>query len=296
MSVWSFPDRGPWGSSKWRGNCSGFVYKEIFEAIKPASFADPMVGSGTSVMVARELGIEAYGFDLHSGFNAVKDSMLERIGKQVSLTCSHPPYHDMIAYSGPNGMWGDVAHKDDLSHCSDVEEFNEMLQLVLLNQREATLPGGFYSTIIGDMRKDGQYHSFQAEAIARMPASELAGVVIKMQHNTVSGRKSYKKISLPFIQHEYVLIWKKSESSLFSVLKAVANQAQSRLSGTWRNVVKQVLIELGGQADLAKVYGVVESQCAKAAANPHWRDKVRQVLNSHPTHFRSVERGVWALA
>jgi hypothetical protein len=27
-----------------------------------------MVGSGTSVEVARELGIEAYGLDLHSGF------------------------------------------------------------------------------------------------------------------------------------------------------------------------------------------------------------------------------------
>jgi hypothetical protein len=297
MSVFSYPERGPWGKSSWRGNCSGYFYRDLFEALKPVSFADPMVGSGTSVEVARSMNIEAFGMDLKDGFNATKNSMVEYIGKQVSFTCSHPPYHDMIIYSGPGGQWGDVAHKDDLSHCNDVEEFHEMLQLVLLNQREATVDGGYYGTIIGDMRKAGKYHSLQAEAIARMPASELAGVLIKMQHNTVSSRKNYGgKIALPFIQHEYCLIWKKAEANIYSVLKTVANQAQSRLTGTWRNVVKQVLIGLGGQADLAKVYGEVERQCDKASSNAHWREKVRQILNSHPTHFKSIERGVWALA
>ena len=28
-SIMSFPDRGPWGDSKWRGNASGYVYKSL---------------------------------------------------------------------------------------------------------------------------------------------------------------------------------------------------------------------------------------------------------------------------
>ena len=70
MSILSFPERGPWGKSSWRGNCSGHVYKSLFEQLRPGTFVDPMVGSGTSVEVAREMGIQAFGLDLHSGFNA----------------------------------------------------------------------------------------------------------------------------------------------------------------------------------------------------------------------------------
>lgn len=81
MSILSFPDRGHWGNASWRGNCSGHVYKKIFEQLKPGVFVDPMVGGGTSIEVAREMGIEAYGLDLHSGFNILRDSILERVGK-----------------------------------------------------------------------------------------------------------------------------------------------------------------------------------------------------------------------
>ena len=80
-SILSFPDRGPWGNSRYRGNCSGYVYKRVFEHLRPRVFTDPMVGSGTSVEVAREMGIEAYGLDLHSGFNILKTSILEAVGK-----------------------------------------------------------------------------------------------------------------------------------------------------------------------------------------------------------------------
>lgn len=95
-SILSFPDRGPWGDSKYRGNCSGHVYKALFEQLAPRSFCDPMVGSGTSIAVAQEMGIEAHGLDLRYGFNALRDSILEAIGgNAVDLTVSHPPYGEM---------------------------------------------------------------------------------------------------------------------------------------------------------------------------------------------------------
>ena len=40
----SFPNRGKWGKSNWRGNASGHVYKELFEQLctKPDSASTPM--------------------------------------------------------------------------------------------------------------------------------------------------------------------------------------------------------------------------------------------------------------
>jgi len=54
-SILSFPERGPWGDPGYRGNCSGYVYREVFEHLHPRVFIDPMAGSGPSVEVAREM-------------------------------------------------------------------------------------------------------------------------------------------------------------------------------------------------------------------------------------------------
>jgi len=294
MSIISYPDRGKWGKSSWRGNCSGYVYKEIFERLRPNVFVDPMVGSGTSVEVAREMGIEAYGLDLHSGFNAIRDSIAEAVGKPADLVVSHPPYGAMIVYSG--SVWGH-AHKDDLSRCIDDEDFHQKMQLVLLNQREATVGGGYYGTIIGDWRRGGVYTSYQAEMIARMPRSELAAVLIKAQHNTLSSSKSYGNMKLPFILHEYILLWQKKSVPMLSMLQSLAQQQYARLTGTWVNVVKTVLIAAGGKASLGDLYAQIEQAAPeRLAKNQHWREKVRQTLNQNNNVFKPVERGVWAVA
>lgn len=248
MSILSFAERGPWGKASWRGNCSGYVYRELFESLKPEVFVDPMMGSGTSIEVAKEMGIEAYGLDLHQGFNILRDSILQAVGKEADLCLSHPPYGDMIVYSG--NVWGE-AHPDDLSRCANVEEFHEKLHMAILNQRQATRNGGYFGIIIGDQRKAASYTSFQAEQIARIPADELAAVMIKAQHNCVSDRKAYsKKPKLPFITHEYIVIWQKPAvvTSFLDTLSKMAVQQRNRLTSTWRTVVHNVLVELGGKA------------------------------------------------
>jgi hypothetical protein len=208
-SILSFPDRGPWGNSRYRGNCSGYVYKRIFEHLRPRVFTDPMVGSGTSVEVAREMGIEAYGLDLHSGFNILTTSILATVGKPSDLVLSHPPYHDVIPYSGSEWGRGGEPHPDDLSRCGSEAEFLEKLRVAILNQRKATAPGGFYAIIIGDVRRRGRYSSYQAEAIARMPKEELRAVLIKAQHNMVSNQVCYAPMKFPKIMHEYVVLWQR---------------------------------------------------------------------------------------
>ena len=205
-SVLAFPERGPWGSAAYRGNCSGHVYRRLFETLQPQVFTDPTVGGGTSVEVAREMGIEAYGLDLHSGFNILKQRILDAVGKPSDLVFSHPPYHNLILYSG--AVWGTEPHPDDLSRCATEEDFMDKLILAMKNQRNATKPGGYYGTLIGDVRKNGQYSSYQADLIARCPKQELRAVLIKEQFNITSNQKTYP-LSLPRIMHEYLILWQK---------------------------------------------------------------------------------------
>lgn len=295
QSILSYPDRGPWGNSRWRGNASGHIYRDLFLQLKPKSFVDPMVGSGTSIEVATEMGIRCWGLDLHSGFNALRDSILAATGQEVDLCVSHPPYGSMIQYSG--NVWGTEEHPDDLSHCNSDNDFHEKMQVVLLNQREATRSGGIYGTLIGDWRRAGVYTSYQAEMIARMPSDELAAVLIKAQHNMASNRTAYSAMRMPAIVHEYLLLWRKKARPLLILLSDLAREQHARLAGTWLSIVRTVMVHLGGQAKLDLIYQhVARSVSDRLAANPNWKAKVRQILNSHPSLFRPVERGVWALA
>ena len=296
MSILSFKDRGPWGNSGWRGKCSGHVYKSLFEQLKPAVFIDPMVGSGTSVEVAREMNIEAYGLDLHSNFNILRDSILQATNKEADLCLSHPPYGNMVIYSGE--VWG-KAHPDDLSRCTSDQDFHEKLHIALLNQRDATKPGGYYGTIIGDWRRQGRYTSYQAEALSRMPAEELAAVLIKAQHNTVSDSRSYSNMRMPRITHEYILLWQKPKQmmSFLGDLAFMAKQQSARLASTWKAIVRTVLITLGGVAPLGDIYEkVAKNAPERLASNPNWKAKIRQVLNQNLDLFAPVQQGVWSLA
>lgn len=295
-SVLSFPERGKWGKSSWKGNCSGYVLKALFEQYKPQSFVDAMCGSNTSIEVAKDMNIPlAVGLDLHSGFNAIKDSIRERVGQQVDMVFTHPPYLNCVHYSG--NMWGQP-HPDDLSRCLDEDDFHEKLNLVLMNQREATRPGGIYATLIGDVRKDGKYYSLQAEAIARMPSKELASVIIKTQHNNVSDKTVYSNMKHFRIMHEYLILWEKPKAplSLLVDLSAMANKQAKRLHGIWKVIVAHAMMALGGRASLNDLYQkIAEAAPDKLKANENWQAKVRQILQISPS-FNSVERGVWALA
>jgi hypothetical protein len=296
MSILSFKDRGPWGDSAWRGNCSGHVYRTLFEQLKPAVFIDPMCGSGTSIEVAREMNIEAFGLDLHSGFNILRHSILQSTNKEADLCVSHPPYGSLLYYSGE--VWG-KPHPDDLSRCTSDQDFHEKLHIALLNQRDATKPGGYYGTIIGDWRRQGRYTSYQAEALSRMPADELAAVLIKAQHNTVSDSRSYSNMRMPRITHEYILLWQKPKQmmSFLGDLASMAKQQSARLASTWKAIVRTVLISLGGKAPLGDIYEkVAKNAPERLATNPNWKAKIRQVLNQNLDLFAPVDHGVWSLA
>lgn len=297
-SIVSYPNRGKWGKSSYRGNCSGYVYRDLYNATTPDFVIDPCVGGGTSIEVATEMGIEAVGLDLHSGFNLLRDSIAETVGRQGGLVISHLPYHDMIVYGGNVHQ---VIHPDDLSRCASPEDFVEKAHLALLNQREATRPGGYYATLIGDLRRAGQYYSFQSDFIARMPADELKGVIIKGQHNCVSDANAYNgrfNRGLPRVAHEYLIVWQRPEAgtSILVTLSSMAKKAHNTLWSTWKNVVRHAMVQLGGKAQLNDLYAAISGMATdRIAQNQHWKAKVRQTLQKADC-FEPIERGVWSLA
>ena len=292
-SVMSFPERGNYGNSNWRGNTSGYVIKELIQHFNPKLFVDACEGSGTSRDVCKEMGIEYVGLDLYKGQDFTKDSILTQLPRPADICFTHPPYHDMIAYSG--SVYGKEILTGDTSHCRNVEEFISKSQVMLMNQREATKEGGIYCTLIGDQRGGslgkGNFRSYQADFISMMPKEELLSVAIKLQHNCMSDTRVYSGSFIP-IMHEYLLIWKKRAKSLFAISFDIASELQSRVATTWRNAIRIVMMKLQ-KADLNTIYNEIEKVASNLITNnPNYKAKIRQTLQKH---YNNVERGVWSL-
>ena len=155
-SFMAFPERGSGGTNKWRGNCSPEVVRAILRYVleckhyygkqtQDFTLLDPMSGSGTSQAAAQSLGVRSLLYDLNpapacgiGGWDALRDE----VDDSADLIFLHPPYHNLIPYSG--NMWG-TPHKDDLSRCSSYPEFVEKLnyivqKLFMALRRDGRLP------------------------------------------------------------------------------------------------------------------------------------------------------------
>lgn len=298
-SVLSFPDRGPWGNAKWRGNCSGKVIQELIGHFRPSLFVDVCEGSGTSRDVCRELGVEYRGFDLHGtpdmpdGTDFTAEYVLSQLPRPADVVFSHPPYHSIIDYRSI-GIFADPSKRgNDTSACSSVDEFLEKSQVMLLNQREATREGGVFATLIGDMRKEGQFRSFQADFIGMIGQDELISVTVKLQHNChATGQQRYRETGHIPIVHEYLLLWKKSNRTLVNLSLHRAIESKTRTDFTWKSLLRIIMMRNGGRATLKEIYAEVEREAPEMIRrHPHWNSKVRQTLQRH---FQPVKRGVWA--
>lgn len=298
-SVVSHAERGNGGKSSYRGNAGANFMQDVIlfgmENTKARAqdflFCDANEGSGTSGDVARRLNCQYVGLDLMHGNDFTRDSILTSLPRPAEMVFTHPPYSSMIQYSG--SQWGAEMLPTDTSNPSlSKEQFLEMSQVMLMNQRDATRDGGLYATLIGDMRRKGQFWSFQADYQMMMPKSELISVAIKMQHNCQSNGKNYGGSFVP-ITHEYLLIWKKASKSLFAIGYETAKDIQNKVAATWRSVIRIALMKLGGQATLSRIYEEVSKVAGDLMTqNANWQAKVRQKLQ---VHFTNVERGVWAV-
>lgn len=205
-SILSYPNRGPYGNARYRGNCTGFIIRDLLLYFKPRNFLECFAGGGTGYDVARELGYtNSIHLDLNKRFgefNMLKDSL----PKGADLIFSHPPYWNIIKYSGNTNVWGERPHKDDLSHVENYSEFIYLLNIINKKIYNSLACGGRHALLIGDVRKKGKYYSIIKDIEWY---GELEAHLIKAQHNTMSDRKSYYNRNFIPIVHEHLLIFKK---------------------------------------------------------------------------------------
>ncbi|MCE2571688.1 site-specific DNA-methyltransferase [Motilimonas eburnea] len=160
--------------------------------------------------VAKELGVAYVGTDLHQGFNLLTDSLADEVAKhyqtKANLVFWHPPYADMIKYSG--NMYGEV-NPYDLSQMG-IETFGQFVQVALFNIYDALQDGGVYGVLIGNMRRKGRYYNLSS-MIERLAPGVLIDEIIKTQHNNVSDSRQYTG-NIVRIMHEKLLVFRKEKS------------------------------------------------------------------------------------
>jgi hypothetical protein len=204
-SIVSYPDRGPWGDPQYRGNCSGRLAKDLILRFKAQSVFDPAEGSGTVKEVVEGINnhkdkkVQYEGRDLSQGWDILTSTLP---AKQFDMAWYHPPYWDIIQYSGD---------QRDLSNCPTLAEYERKLNQSAKRLFQAIKPGGILAILIGDKRKNGTYYPLIRSLLMNPGLGELRAIIIKVQHHCRSDRREYAA-SNPYlipIKHEYCLIFQK---------------------------------------------------------------------------------------
>lgn len=298
-SIISFPNRGKWGNSKYRGNCSGYVQKALFEQFHTKEVTDPMAGSFTTRDVADDMGIISHCYDLSQGFNALLDEIPEEACSSDTWFW-HPPYSSVINIPYAGSMWDDKAFEKKFGYNPkpydlgqmDWDEFVNAMNKCMMKFYSAMDTGARMCVLMGDIKRNGVCRSMLRD-IAQ--PGVLENIVIKAQHNCVSDGRTYSNKNFIPIVHEYIMILKKMAPYVldFTMAKRYKLDIRDSRDVTWREVVAAVLNKIGREATLEEIYSEING-FKKCETNVHWREKVRQTLQNYKM-FSSAGRGVWCL-
>jgi hypothetical protein len=192
-TIVSYPDRGPWGDSRYRGNCSGYLIRDLLDTYPVTSVLDPMAGSGTTRDVITSLypHIPVLTYDLRGGYDILDRNSQLKItndvyttteGRGVDMIFFHPPYWNMIHYGSSSRDFSQGTYPQYLARMQSALTFLSTL----------LSPTGFIALLLGDLRRRGGDTTYflsddttQVIPLARASLRrELR--VIKIQHNTVS--------------------------------------------------------------------------------------------------------------
>lgn len=299
QSIVSYPDRGAYGRNSYRGNCSGLLIKDLIAQYHLKGLSDFMVGSGTTEDVIREAGLRGDFADLNRGY----DMMSMDIPNRAENVFWHPPYHDMIVYSGKEydatnverltGLSAETILADDLSRCASWDEFVKKMNYCCLKQFSALEKGGRLFILVGDMKRRGRLYSMLCDLLK---PGTLEQVIIKAQHNCWSDRQIYSNQNFVPIVHEYLVVLKKESGLIVPVSWGTKKEYDMRSfhDMSWRDLVYSVIQENGGQMSLRELYDALKDS-AKAKANQYWQEKIRQTVQNIKCFVRT-ERGTYALA
>lgn len=287
QSIVSYKDRGNFGDSKYRGNCTGYIIKDLIQHFyptsKPKKFIEIFSGGGTGKDVAKELNItNSLHLDLNNGW----DALIDEIPSGSDFIFSHPPYWDIISYASQRNSYSE----NDLSNKMPYEEFIKKLNIINEKIYHSLIYGGRHAILIGDVRKQGKYYSI----IKDMDwFGDLESHVIKVQYNCVSDNKVYSNNNFIPIKHEHLLIFRKNRVWLFN--RKSTNTIQINIMEvtniTWRDLIQATLEYLKNKASIDDIYNILKKS-KKAQNNNHVREKIRQTLNNNPNFIKNNDEWV----
>jgi hypothetical protein len=198
-SIHGVKPRGPYGDHRYRGNCGGFLIRDLLRYYRPKRVLDPMAGSGTCRDVCRELGIPCVTMDIRSGQDAADPDSYALLAA-IDFVWMHPPYWRMIRYN------------DDprcLSNAPTLGAFLDRMQLVLRNCRSVLRQGGKIAVLIGGFSDRGRYQPlphFLVDRAIREGLWPACTEIIRFQHGNTSSRKTYRSSFIPGL-HDTCLIF-----------------------------------------------------------------------------------------
>lgn len=285
----SYEDRNNrYGNNKYRGNCSGQLIKDLLEFYNPKRVLDPSVGGGTTKDVCQALGINNLCLDLNPKWGGF-DLLSDEIPQSSDFIFWHPPYHDIIQYSG--NMWGE-ADERDLSRCKTYEDFIQKINQCQAKLLTSLRQGGRLAILVGDVKRKGVLYSMQKD-MAWFGQPEQ--VIIKAQHNCWSDNVNYSGNFIPIV-HEYLMIFKRDNCYIVPsrIVKQINIDLRTRPNQTWRDVVLAAISKLGGKASLQQLYSEIENH-AKTKTNSTWKEKIRQIVRAYNKDFQRISEGVYSL-
>ena len=198
-SIHSRKGRGPYGDARYRGNCSGYLIRDLLRYFGSSNVLDLMRGSGTCGDVCRELGLPFSEMDIRHGQDAADPASFVGLEKHAFIWM-HPPYWRMIRYN------------DDprcLSSQPTLDAFLDRMQLVLQLSKSVLTPGGKIAVLIGNYSDQGQYQPLSHLLVERAIREGLhmaCTEIIRFQHGNTSSRKQYTSSFIPGL-HDTCLIF-----------------------------------------------------------------------------------------
>lgn len=198
-SLYASRLRGPYGSSLYRGNCGGYLIRDLLRFYGATRVLDPMTGSGTCRDVCHELAIPCVSMDVRFGQDAADPNLYEAVGK-IDFAWLHPPY------------WRQIVYNDDprcLSQAASLKAFFTRLRLVLRNCKSVLTAGGKIAVLIGGYSERGVYqplpHLLVTEA-AKLGLRLAATEIIRFQYGNTSSSKTYRSSFIPGL-HDQCLVF-----------------------------------------------------------------------------------------
>lgn len=295
-TIVSYPNRGEYGKNSYRGNCSGKLIEDIIRQYRLEGLSDFMVGSGTTEDVVKKLGLRGTFADLNRGY----DMLNMEIPDRAESIFWHPPYHDMVVYSGKEysdkavmDKYGFDPKKVDLSRCADWDEFVKKMNYCMMKQFAALEKGGRMFTLVGDMKRKGVLYSMLCDIVK---PGTLEQIIIKTQHNCTSDRNTYTNMNFVPIVHEYLIVTRKDSGLIIPVSMTSRKNADVRNMhcASWRDTIYAVIQENGKPMKLEELYEHMKMS-KKAESNPHWKEKIRQTLQNE-RYFARESRGTYRIA